>query len=193
MLRLRGTHVKTRSHLLCSPAQGLLCSSIILNWNILVESLGRSHMDPMGWYRKSASLCSGMLAHRTSWGVKLISIFVRLLWGWWLPGEWRQGLTLTKYINFGVAVTIWCQHASSWLKDTILASTDNWSGICSTHLLVCGLICSLVMVSGSMTKTRESVLMADSQNGWFKAIGTALLLPETSDDAEKNLWRLSAG
>jgi len=75
MLPLRGTYIKTRSHLLCSPVQGPLHSSIILT-GISWQSLwGDNHMDPMGWYRRAHPTVAESLAHgNILGGVKLISI-----------------------------------------------------------------------------------------------------------------------
>jgi len=114
-----GLHVKTRSHLLCSPAQG---AAVFFDYPQL-EYLGGVFgeiliWNPMGGTERVHPSVVELLAHETSLGVSSSSVSWRLRWGWWLPGELKQGLTLTKYINLGVAVTIWCQHASFLAKDT---------------------------------------------------------------------------
>src|SRR5882724_2772861 len=76
MLPLRGTHNKTRSHPLCSPAQGPLCSLIILK----LEYLGRVFGEILIWIPQAGTervhpSVVELLAHRNFLGsVELVSI-----------------------------------------------------------------------------------------------------------------------
>ena len=76
MLPLRGTYIKTRSHLLCSPVQGPLHSSIILK----LEYLGRVFGEILIWFTQAGtervhpSVAESLTCGNILGGIKLVSI-----------------------------------------------------------------------------------------------------------------------
>src|SRR5882724_8277169 len=107
MLPLRGTHIKARSHLLCSPAQGLLHSSVILK----LEYLGGVFGEILIWIpwagteRVHPSVAESLACGNILGGDELISILeatVRTVIAW----RMKTRPDSYKYINLGVALTI---------------------------------------------------------------------------------------